>query len=186
MNNIRIRKRKSAKEILKSVVTGDFWFPDDKLNVATKKIIGADGKVKTKIDQIAESVNKNSIIVPTENKIENRIENNSIEFREVVVESAVDPDSAPIGYIRLFLNGIDVNTLFLKHNITLKYITLGDKMYIKSFILGNDGKEIDCYNIGENESLTIIRENNSIVKIILKEISGNHDEITIVNGAILG
>ncbi|MDQ5957118.1 MAG: hypothetical protein QG614_92, partial [Patescibacteria group bacterium] len=165
MNNIR--KRKSFKELLSSIVAGDFWFEDENFNKANKKII-RDGKELRTIQQI----NKNKIIIAEEENY-----TGGVQEKELRVEVSTDSNALPSGYIRLILKDIDVNTLFLKHNITLKYITANNKMYIKSFILGNEGKEIDCYNIGENESLTIDKENNSIIKIILKEIGGKEEEI---------
>jgi hypothetical protein len=52
-------------------------------------------------------------------------------------------------------------------------------------LLVNDDRELDCFSLGENHSLTIKKENNSILKLFTQEINGKIDEVIIVNGRVV-
>lgn len=91
----------------------------------------------------------------------------------------------PAGYIELYLENTNTDELFAKHNITLKYINIDNSTYIKSVLLVNDDRELDCYSLGENQSLTIKKENTSILRFIIKEKGGKVEEVTVVNGRVL-
>ena len=193
------RNRKDIKNMWKDLWTGDFWFSDNKVYLAHRTIIKSNngsninnknGNGHLSFQDFYNS--KPSKITPSNNNIKDsdmgsglgsQIQNiftNDSYYNDIDIL-----DIIPSGYIKLFLEYIDINQIFIKHNITLTYLDLGGQKYIKSFILGNEAKEVDCYSEGENESLTIKKDNNSIIKIILKEKNGNVSEFSVVNGIVI-
>ncbi len=156
--------KNKVKSFSASLFNGDFWFGDAYLNRADKNFLSLTDIVK-------------------------EIKDKEILEKQSVSLEVFSDDYVPQGYIRLILKDIDVNQIFLKHNMTLKYLEIekegGKQKYIKSFILGSEGREMDCYSVGENMSLTIEKHNSSILNLKLKEISGREENLSIVNGVII-
>lgn len=190
-------KNNIKKKILSNLnfflnINSNFWFGDFKENTESEKDIS-----KSMLEIKVKSLSG----VGMENK-ENRENRESENKKESVKEDFksvknLEESKIPAGYIKLFLEEIDINQLFLKHNITLKYIEIIDEelfkntsirkadKYIKSFILGNMDREIDCYSNGENESLTILKQNASIINVTLQEKIGTLEKIIVVNGVVI-
>ena len=198
------------KKILTSLFDGSFWFGDDKLNRADKIFVK-----DYSLNNNNFSKNKRENFFDLENTEDSTKDRSAIKNRQIeILESddlsrgvtiseiniISDISNTPNGYIKLYLKGIDPTSLFAKHNITLKYIEVKNEdknnnnfkidnnvsqKYIKSFILGNQDREIDCYSMGENESLTMEKHNSSILNVILKEKSGLEERVSIVNGIII-
>jgi hypothetical protein len=167
---------KKTKDIYNFFDT-DFWFGKEE-NKSDKKIL----YIKSENETLKNVLTKN------ENILESGINNFSgISFQDLKKDRVYEnqKEICPNGYIKLNLENIDTNELFIKHNITLKYIQVENNMYIKSILLVNDDKELDCFSVGENHSLKIKKENNSILKLFIQEINGNVDEIMIVNGRVV-
>lgn len=154
-----------------SLFDGTFWFGDFDINVADKVLTKGEAKIRTiKTISISE-LGKNKKVKEIDTLI---------------------PDLTPViplakgevlhGYIKLTLKNTDVNQIFLKHNITLKYINVSGQMYIKSLVMGNTSSEIDCYSEGENESLTIEKVNDSSLLITLLEKDGQAEVLNVING----
>ena len=190
-------KNNIKKKILSNLnfflnINSNFWFGDFKENTESEKDIS-----KSMLEIKVKSLSG----VGMENK-ENRENRESENKKESVKEDFksvknLEESKIPAGYIKLFLEEIDINQLFLKHNITLKYVEIIDEelfkntsirkadKYIKSFILGNMDREIDCYSNGENESLTILKQNASIINVTLQEKIGTLEKIIVVNGVVI-
>lgn len=178
------KEKSNFKNKLIKFFSEDFWFQDERENKAEKRYIEDIKEESLKTINILElkkrkniSSNKNEINIERENK-----SIKDLDFKQLTISENLEN---PQGYIKLFLKDITIDQLFLKHNITLKYLNIGNNLFIKSFILGNESKEIDCYNVGENESLTIEKHNNSIINIKLKETLGNEESLSVVNGIVL-
>ncbi len=148
----------------------DFWFGKEE-NRADKKLL----KIKT--EKVIESN-----VLEKDTRVFSGI---SFEDLKKDRNPQINKEVFPTGYIKLNLENIDTNELFIKHNITLKYIQVENNMYVKSILLVNDDRELDCFSVGENHSLTIKKENNSILKMFIQEINGNMDEVMIVNGRVV-
>ncbi len=171
--------RNYFKDFIKDIFDEDFWFGDDKVNKAIKTYSNKDQANNTLQNiNILELKNR---IVSKNSEVEYQDKSFS-NFKDILIKEDV---ATPHGYVKLYLNNIDINKLFLKHNITLKYLNIGNELFIKSFILGNENKEIDCFHLGENESITIEKHNNSIIYIKVKETSGQEISLSIVNGIVL-
>jgi hypothetical protein len=166
----------------------EFWFGKE-INRADKKVI--------EIKSIDKSMNENRLmsidfkdLKREKRNLEPLIEKNLDVNKESDKEYEKDGEDRsksliPAGYIKLFLENTNTNELFIKHNITLKYLQVENNMYIKSMLLVNDDRELDCFSLGENHSLTIKKENNSILKLFTQEINGKIDEVIIVNGRVV-
>ncbi len=163
---------------------------DERLNVAKRHIYQNDRAYEHKShDSDIENIQKNEDFfdfLNNKNTDENRYSNLTGDMKVIDDGAKLDSNIPPVGYIRLYLEGIDINQLFLKHNITLKYLDLGGKLYIKSFILGQENREIDCYSEGENQSISIKKKNDSQLSVKLLELGGGVQDIAIVNGVIIG
>jgi hypothetical protein len=89
------------------------------------------------------------------------------------------------GWLKLKLININIDELLSKHNITLKYIEVEGEKYIKSFILANDKRELDCFNIGENDLVIFQKESDGILLVRVLEKSGVEVKLYIHKGQIV-
>ena len=96
----------------------------------------------------------------------------------------LDPNT-PMGYVSLMFENLDINKLFIKHNIILKHLKVNDTLYIKSFILNNEKSEYACDNMGENVVIVFREKNDSFLEIIAENILGDRDYMHIINGRLI-
>lgn len=149
-----------------SLFNGDFWF-------------GETHKQKKRVKTNGASVH----LKETEGKAVNHFYLNKAPEKVKVPVTSLD---TPHGYIPLRLEGIDANELFTKHNITLKCLHIDGQLFIKSLLLVSDEREFDCYHLGENQSMKITKENESLISFTIHEKNGKSDTIYAVNGRIVG
>ena len=181
-------------------INSNFWFGDFKENTESEKDISKSMlEIKVKSLSGVGMENKENLIRRDKKETVKDNDSNMETLKKEDFKSVknLEENKIPAMYIKLFLEDININQLFLKHNITLKYIEIIDEelfknsgirkadKYIKSFILGNMDREIDCYSNGENESLIISKQNASITNITLQEKSGTLEKIIVVNGVII-
>ena len=92
---------------------------------------------------------------------------------------------APDGYVELKLKGIDFDELKTVHNINCKYMETEDGLFIKSIVMLNDGCELNCFHLGENKLVEILKNNSISISLIVTEINGLRNIIYIKNGKSL-
>lgn len=90
--------------------------------------------------------------------------------------------SMPNGYVELSLIDINFDELYAVHNINCKYIEIEGVLFIKSIVMLNDERELDCFHLGENRLVEIVKNDPSGISIIVTEISGLRDIIYVKNG----
>lgn len=205
--------KKSKNNILniESFFNGEFWFSeekdirrikDSKYNVADKKILSDEEYIESNFrhGDVTDFYNKNSKLVDKrdlavksqkdfDKAIYNRIkedleENMSLEEQELKARLSAGA-IGPHGYVPLEIVDTNVNELFIKHNITLKYITADGKNYIKSILLVSDDRELDCYSLGENILVSIKKLSDSLLSISVFENTGKNEMIHVVNGRVI-
>ncbi len=172
-----IRKSFLNKNIIDSLFDGSFWFGENH-NYA-KIVKGMNDKfeitndlseVKVSFFDMGGEKNKKELEIKIEevNKdIENKILNN------------------PVGYIELYMNNINPDELFIKHNISMQYLTINGNKFIKELRLTNQGRELDCYSEGENKSLTIEKISSTQALLTLEENNGKLEKFIVIKGVIV-
>lgn len=184
-----IRKNFLENNIFKKILNSSFWFEDKDLNVAEKEIIIEnsieDNKREAYEKKIRDDYEMTLELEKNTKRIDSEIEeiNKTKEIYEV--KDITEIISKPNGYIDLYLININVDELFLKHNITLQYLDINGGKYIKEIKLSNQGRELDCFADGENKSLTMEKISSTQLLITLEESSGNVEKIIIINGKII-
>ena len=195
-NNFLNKITDQTKEVY-NLFDADFWFGKEE-NRAHKKIINQDMSLEKKeetelgggklgnnfLNINFQDLKKNSTLKTKEALHLENVKKENVS-KSIKINHEPMMSSTPAGYIKLFLENTNTNELFIKHNITLKYIQIENNLFIKSVLLVNDDRELDCFSVGENESLTITKENNSILKLSIRELNGNTDQIMIVNGRVV-
>ncbi len=124
----------------------------------------------------------------SESKPKSKINDSSIhkiskkkEMREPVVIPQRDMNM-PNGYVELRLTGINFDELYAVHNINCKYIEIEDVLFIKSIVMLNDERELDCFHLGENRLVEIVKNDSATISVIVTEINGLRDIMYVKNG----
>ncbi len=176
-----MRKNFLENNVFKKLLNGSFWFEDENLNVAEKEIV-----VETSNEEEKREVYEQKIRTDYEALLmaEKRLEEKLVEEKEDS-ENINNFTERPTGYIDLYLINLTADELFLKHNITLQYLDIKGKKYIKEIRLGNQGRELDCFAEGENRSIAMEKISSTQLVITLEEISGNIEKVIIINGRLV-
>jgi hypothetical protein len=90
--------------------------------------------------------------------------------------------SMPNGYVELRLIDINFDELYAVHNINCKYIEIGGVLFVKSIVMLNDERELDCFHLGENRLVEIKKYDPSGLSVTVTEIGGLRDIMYIKNG----
>lgn len=85
-------------------------------------------------------------------------------------------------YVPLILENININSLYIKHKILLKYIDIDNNLYIKSIVLKKSKEEIGCFNNGENKKVIFRAKSDSLLQITAIEHNDREESIFVVNG----
>jgi hypothetical protein len=84
----------------------------------------------------------------------------------------------------LYMININPDELFIKHKVSMQYLTINGNKFIKEIILTNQGRELDCYSEGENKSLTIEKISSTQALLTLEELDGKTEKMIMINGVI--
>lgn len=90
--------------------------------------------------------------------------------------------SMPNGYVELRLIDINFDELYAVHNINCKYIEIGGVLFVKSIVMLNDERELDCFHLGENRLVEIRKHDPSGISVIVTEQNGLRDIMYVKNG----
>lgn len=172
-----IRNSFLNKNIIDSLFDGSFWFGENHNHAKIVKEMNEKFEIANELLEVKVSFfdmggekNKKELEIKIEevNKdIESKILNN------------------PVGYIELYMSNINPDELFIRHNISMQYLTINGNKFIKELRLTNQGRELDCYSEGENKSLTIEKISSTQALLTLEELNGNLEKFIIINGVIV-
>ncbi len=143
----------SNNKFWQSLIKGEFLFGDFDKSIKIEKV-----KTKTTSTSIHEIEKKKIVALPQRDM------------------------SMPNGYVELRLRDINFDELYAVHNINCKYIEIEGVLFIKSIVMLNDERELDCFHLGENRLVEIVKHDPSGISIVVTEISGLRDIIYVKNG----
>jgi hypothetical protein len=183
-----------------NIICGQFWFKSHKKSIIKKDnnfVSNADIQmdirkiqhkdIQTKKEIETENQKDQNLIIKN---IQKEINHKEIGQGSLNDEEAQDLDLSSIKlinseYVPLTFENINIDSLYIKHKILLKYIKLNQKMYIKSIVFKKIDTEIGCYNQGENAEIIFKKESDSLLQIIAKEKTGKRVSIFVINGKIV-
>ncbi len=97
----------------------------------------------------------------------------------------VNDESVPIGYVNLYFEGVTLDDLYRYYGLTFTYVKVLDNYYVNTMHILKSNIIFDCHNDGLNECVTIHKESDVKLNIIVTDINDKLEIKQIINGQLI-